>query len=67
MAEPCNHNLMADGYCHIQNDVELCSYDGGDCCMDVMQQMCSGISVHDFYADRLRVCHALLPDYCQSK
>ena len=31
---PCINSWKADGYCDDNNNIDICDYDGGDCCGD---------------------------------
>ena len=41
-----NHLLTGDGYCHDEINTEECSYDGGDCCVNVQTDYCLNCTCH---------------------
>ena len=43
----CNQGWIGDGYCDDMNNIEICNYDGGDCCGDnVNTQYCFRCQCH---------------------
>ena len=33
----CTNNYVGDGYCDDENNIEVCNWDGGDCCNNNIQ------------------------------